>query len=140
MIGARGIVASVDGPYAEVRMEAAAGCGRCHEEGGCGGNNLGSMLCRTPRAYRVLNPSSAQVGEHVSIVIAGGVLRRTAFLAYGLPLALLFLGALAGNFVGGDLAAGLGALVGVLAGWLGAREIQRSRALDPGMQPYIVRD
>ena len=105
MIDAPGTITALDGEYVIVRMEE-TGCGRCHEDGGCGGNNLGKMFCSTPRTFRVLNPGAAGVGERVNVVIADGAIRRSALLAYGLPLVALFAGALAGLVLGGDGGAG----------------------------------
>lgn len=136
MTEAKGVVTALDGAYAEVRMDE-VGCGRCHEEGGCGGTNLATMLCRTPRVFRVLNPGGTQIGDHVTVVVAAGAVRRTALLAYGLPLAALFLGAFVGSAFLGDLAAIAGALVGLLGGWGVAHAVQRGRGLDVQSQPYI---
>ena len=36
----KGTITALDGDYALVRI-ADAGCGRCHEPGGCGGVNIG---------------------------------------------------------------------------------------------------
>ena len=62
MIDALGTITALDGKYALVLMDE-SGCGRCHEQGGCGGNNLGKMFCSTPRTFRVLNPRNSVIGE-----------------------------------------------------------------------------
>ena len=49
-IEASGTVARIDGDYAIVNMDQ-TGCGRCHEEGGCGGNNLGNLLTPVRRCF-----------------------------------------------------------------------------------------
>lgn len=136
MIEAKGTVVSVEGALAEVRLDE-TGCGRCHEEGGCGGHNLGAMLCRTPRIYRVDNPAKAQVGQRVTIVVAEGAVRRSATLAYGLPLFVLLLGAASGQVVSGELGAIAGAVLGLLSGWGVSRILQRKRATEGLHQPYI---
>ena len=69
MIEARGKIAAIDGDYALVSISD-TGCGRCHEAGGCGGNNLTQMLCTSPKTYRVLNPRQARVGDSVVVVVA----------------------------------------------------------------------
>ena len=79
-IEASGTVAQIDGEYAIVHMDQ-TGCGRCHEEGGCGGHNLGNLLCRSVRSLRVANPGQARVGDRVRIAVAVGALRRSASLA-----------------------------------------------------------
>jgi len=136
MIDAPGTITALDGEYAIVRMEE-SGCGRCHEEGGCGGNNLGKLFCNTPRTFRVLNPGASGVGDRVNVVIADGAIRRSALLAYGLPLLALFAGALAGLALGGDGGAMLGAVIGLSLSWLALRQMQRHAAPDARTQPYI---
>ncbi|MBK7898388.1 MAG: SoxR reducing system RseC family protein [Azonexus sp.] len=110
-----------------------AGCGRCHESGGCGGRNLARMLCSTPRVYRVANPRGAVVGERVEVGIADGAVRRGANLAYGLPLLGLVGGALVGSWMGGDTAAMLGSLIGLGGAWIVLRRFVRTQ-----VQPTII--
>ena len=137
MIDAPGTVTEVDGDYAIVLMDE-TGCGRCHEEGGCGGNNLGKMFCNSPRTFRVANPGKARVGDRVKVVIAAGAVRRSAALAYGLPLLALFAGALGGSALGGEQAAIAGALVGLLCSWLVLRYHARPGGKsDERSQPFI---
>jgi sigma-E factor negative regulatory protein RseC len=136
MIDAPGTITALDGEYAIVRMEE-TGCGRCHEQGGCGGNNIGKMFCNTPRTFRVLNPKKSIVGERVVIAIAEGAVRRGAMLAYGLPLLALFVGAFSGSVMAGESGAILGAIGGLLFAWLGLRYVHRNRTPDQHSQPYI---
>lgn len=117
MIEATGIVTALDGSHAIVLVEE-TGCGRCHEEGGCGGNNLGRMFCSTPKTFRVLNPEKAAVGDRVVVAVAGDAVRRSAVLAYGFPLLALFSGAIGGTFLAGETGAMIGAAVGMFAAWL----------------------
>jgi sigma-E factor negative regulatory protein RseC len=136
MIDAPGTITALDGDYAIVRMDE-TGCGRCHEEGGCGGNNIGKMFCSTPRTFRVLNPGHSVIGDHVTIVIAEGVVRRSAALAYGLPLLALIIGALAGSVLAGEIGAILGSLGGLLCSWLALHFAQLYIRPDQRTQPYI---
>jgi sigma-E factor negative regulatory protein RseC len=113
------------------------GCGRCHEEGGCGGNNIGKMFCTTPRTFRVLNPGHSDIGDHVNIVITEGVVRRSAVLAYGLPLLALILGALAGSKLAGEIGAIVGSFSALLCSWLALHFAQLKVRPDQRTQPYI---
>ncbi len=61
MTDAQGTVIALEGDEAVVRMDE-AGCGRCHEKGGCGGQNLGRMFCSTSPTYRLHNPGGLRVG------------------------------------------------------------------------------
>ena len=136
MIDAPGNIIELDGEYAVVRMDE-TGCGRCQEPGGCGGNNIGKMFCNAPRVFRVLNPERAAVGTRVMVVIAEGAVRRSAALAYGLPLLALFLGAFCGSALAGESGAIVGALAGLLLAWAGLRIAHRLQSSDGKFQPYI---
>ena len=113
---AHALVRSLDADMVEVEIE--QGCGRCHEEGGCGGQNLTQMFAAGPRHYRLRNTVAAGVGDRVAIAIAPGSVRRSANFAYGVPLAALFVGALAGGQLAGDGGAMLGAAAGLLLAFL----------------------
>ena len=132
----KGTITALDGDYALVRI-ADAGCGRCHEPGGCGGVNIGKMLCNEPQVFRVLNPRQGDVGQAVNIVIPEGAVRKGAFLAYGLPLLMLLIGAFVGVGVAGDPGAIVGALGGLVVAFPAVRLVQSGSAASSEFQPYI---
>lgn len=136
MIDASGTITALDGEYAIVRMDE-SGCGRCYEQGGCGGNNIGKMFCTTPRTFRVLNPGGSAIGDRVTIVIAGGAVGLSAAFAYGIPLLALFVGALSGSALAGEAGAILGSIGGLLSAWLGLRCAKVSGTQNQRHQPYI---
>ena len=81
-----GTVTAVDDEGATIRVDD-SGCGRCREPGGCGGNNLAQLLCRTPRTFRVPNPDRCTVGERVRVGVAEGSVASSAPVSYThLPL------------------------------------------------------
>lgn len=106
------VVRALDGETALVEVEA-GGCGRCHEKGGCGGQQLTQMFCSGPKTYRVDNSLGAKVGDRVTVAISEGSVRRTANLAYVLPLTATIAGSVLGSFFGGDLVAVAGAVSGL---------------------------
>ena len=136
MIDAQGTITAVNGDTADVLMDE-TGCGRCHEEGGCGGHNIGKMLCASPRTFRVRNPGHSVVGDRVTIVIAEGAVRRSAMLAYVVPLLALFVGALGGSALAGETGAIIGAVSGLLGAWLMLRYVQARSTPKRNSQPYI---
>ena len=136
MIDAQGTITAVNGDTAEVLMDE-TGCGRCHEEGGCGGHNIGKMLCASPRTFQVLNPGNSVVGDRVTVVIAEGAVRRSALLAYVVPLLALFIGALGGSALAGEFGAIIGAVSGLLGAWLVLRYVQSRSTPERNSQPYI---
>lgn len=135
MIDAKGTITAVDGDFAIVRMDE-TGCGRCHEHGGCGGNNLGQMFCSTPRTFRVLNPARAGIGDQVQVTIADGAVRRSAVYAYGFPLLALFAGAIGGAALAGEPGAIAGAFVCLLGAWFLLRRAQLRSKPDQRFQAY----
>lgn len=132
----KGTITALDGDYALVRI-ADTGCGRCHEPGGCGGVNVGKMLCSEPPVFRVLNPRQGDVGQAVNIVIPDGAVRKGAFLAYGLPFLMLFFGAFVGAGVADDPGAIFGALGGLVVAFPVVRLVQSGNAARTEFQPYI---
>lgn len=136
MAETKGMITALDGEYALVRIDD-TGCGRCHEPGGCGGVNIGKMLCAPPQVFRVLNRGKRDVNEHVSIAIPEGAVRRGAFLAYGLPLLMLLAGAFIGAGVAGDPGAIIGAVGGLVLAFTVLRLVQANKTTGAQFQPYI---
>lgn len=128
MLETRAIVVQVQGVDAIVEAKDGGGCGQCSSAGGCGSSNLSKMFCSSPRRFRVRNDAQARVGDEVLVVLADGVLLRSAFILYLIPLAMLFAGGALGVALSDDaasrdgyaaLGAGAGLLLGLaLAKWL----------------------
>lgn len=133
----RAVVRGLDGREAIVEVEQ-DGCGRCHEEGGCGGQHLTQMFCSSAKSYRVENTVNAEIGDHVTVAIAAGSVRRTANLAYGIPLVAVISGALLGMSLTGDIGAMLGAGAGLVLSFLYLRTRTRGDMENLGSRPYIV--
>ena len=133
----RAVVRHLEGESADVEIES-GGCGRCHEEGGCGGQQLTQMFCNGPKNYRVDNPIGASVGDQVIVAIAPGSVRKTANLAYGVPLLALIIGALIGSSVYGDPGGILGAVSGVVAALVYVRYFSDKKAGKLSPRPYII--
>ncbi|UCV01765.1 SoxR reducing system RseC family protein [Dechloromonas denitrificans] len=131
------VVRSVDGDQALVEVEQ-GGCGRCHEKGGCGGQHLTQMFCSGPKTYRVDNLVAASVGERVTVAIAAGSVRRTANLAYGVPLLSMLVGAALGTQIGGDLGAVLGAGGGLVLSVFYVRFRSRDGSGNFTERPHII--
>lgn len=133
MIETAGVVEACDDNKVLVRIEQ-KGCGRCHEEGGCGGNNLGNLLCKSPDSFWLKNPGGLAVGDAVTVALPDGALCKTVTRMYLIPL----LGLLAGAFIGislfGEFGAIAGAVLGLTGSWLGAR-----RRNGQSFEPFIKR-
>lgn len=133
----KAIVRNLDGKYVDVEVEQ-GGCGRCHEEGGCGGQQLTQMLCSGPKTHRVENTVGAEVGDRVTLAIAAGSVRRTANFAYILPLTVTISGALLGALFGGDANAMIGAGLGLTFAYLYVIARSHGNTEDPAERTHIV--
>lgn len=95
-------------------------CGACERKEACAvassgdllnGSDDGQLLC-------LANTIHAQPGDHVLVQIEGGAVWRAAWRAYGWPLLLALLAAIFLKYLtGSELLAGIGVLLGLLAGF-----------------------
>lgn len=131
------VVRALAGSQAVVEVET-GGCGRCHEKGGCGGQQLTQMMCSSPKTYHVDNPAGAAIGDRVTIAIAAGAVRRSANLAYVFPVVGLIAGAGLGSWAAGDPGAMAGAVAGLAAAWFLARSRSNRGAGNHDIRPHIV--
>ncbi|MBI4377807.1 MAG: SoxR reducing system RseC family protein [Nitrospinae bacterium] len=88
-----GIVIDTSGEFAKVEAKRSSGCEGCTSKDICkpGGNS--SMI------IEVLNPVHAQAGDRVQFEIGSGVLMKSAFIVYLIPIIFLLTGA----WIGGEL-------------------------------------
>ncbi|WP_319238594.1 SoxR reducing system RseC family protein [uncultured Propionivibrio sp.] len=133
MIETVGVVEACDSNKVLVRIEQ-KGCGRCHEEGGCGGNNLGNLLCKSPDSFWLKNPGGLAVGDAVTVALADGALYKTVIRSYLVPLLGLLIGAIVGMSMYEESGAIAGAILGLLVFWFGARSFGGS-----SFEPFIKR-
>lgn len=121
---------------------ASAGCGRCHEAGGCQSSILGKLFRTKSQRFRIANGIGAHTGDRVIVRVANGAALRAALLIYAMPVLLLLAGALVGTLYGGgdnkDLAAALGALLGMGFGIIAAFLLRRS-PVGRVQEPFLVR-
>ena len=76
------------------------------------------MFCNGKKIFHVDNAIGAAVGDRVTIAVAPGSVRRTANLAYVLPLIATIVGAALGASFGGDLSAIIGGAVALIISFL----------------------
>jgi sigma-E factor negative regulatory protein RseC len=141
MLQTRAIVIRLEGSEAVVEATRNGGCGLCDSKNGCGSGKLSQLFCTRPRRFVVHNEAGAGVGDEVQVSVADGALLRGAAVVYLLPLALLFAGGSLGSYwadgsaVSSDIWAASGALLGLLAGFVLARQLAMRRTLTA--QPVI---
>jgi sigma-E factor negative regulatory protein RseC len=118
-----GVVTRIEDAHAVVEIgPRTAGCGRCHEPGGCGAPSMGAAAKRK-RHYRLANTIGVRVGDDVVLTMADGALLKISFLAYLLPVALLITGAAIGTTLAptSDALALAGAVIGLAFGLVALR-------------------
>ncbi|MDR1162706.1 MAG: SoxR reducing system RseC family protein [Candidatus Accumulibacter sp.] len=130
MIDSTATVTALDGDCVVVRIDD-AGCGHCHEEGGCGSHRA----CAAPRTFRLPNPGGASVGDRVTILLPDGNLWRSALLAYGTPLAFVFFCAFVGERLGGEPLAILMAFCGLIFSFVCLKPLSRRAGTET--RPFI---
>lgn len=135
------IVARIEGDHAYVEV-GGAGCGRCHETGGCQSGILGQLFSSKPRQFRIANRIGAAPGDRVVVRVAEGATLRAALLTYVLPVLSLLLGAVAGTALGeagnNGAYAALGALAGLATGVLAGLTLHRAR-IGEIAEPVLIR-
>ena len=99
-------------------------CDHCPTPIGCQTGLLGQT--NQPRRYRMRNTLNLRVGDRVSLAVAEGTVFRAALASYGIPLLLVISGAVAGQWLAGDGASAVGALVGLAIGFLLLRHREQS--------------
>ena len=146
MIEEAGQVVDVQGAFAWIESERTSTCGACNVRKGCGTAVLAKVLGQRRIHLRVLNRINAQIGDAVVIGISESGLVRGSLAVYAVPLAGLFIGALAGNGLGyyvsqssSDLLAIAGAFMGLAAGLFWLKRFSRMTEKDASYQPVILR-
>jgi sigma-E factor negative regulatory protein RseC len=97
MIEESGVVVSIEGHYALVRIERRSVCGGCGANGACGTSLIERVFGRGSMQVRALNQAEASVGERVMLAISERGLLSASFAVYFMPLVGLIGGAFAGE-------------------------------------------
>ena len=109
------------------------GCQRCEAGQGCGGGLLGKLVGNRRIEIEVEHQiEGLAAGDAVVIGFPEATLLRGSLLAYGLPMLCLLVGAALGSWlIGGFVAAALGGVGGIAAGWLLARTLSAKMHIQP---------
>lgn len=126
MLEMRAVVVSVQGEQAEI-SPLGGGCGHCDDSNGCGSGKLSRMFCGSQtQKFMVRNQAGARVGDEVNVSLPEGILLRSSWRMYLLPLLLMLGGGLIGVSLAGetdnrDGFALLGSLIGLACGFAWGR-------------------
>ncbi len=107
----KGRITAIDPEITTIEIISEAACSSCHAKGLCslGDRKVKEVLVRTS----AWNPH--QIGDEVEVALRKAMGYKAVFIAYGLPLVVLFATLMILNMIGvGELYAGLGAIAAVL--------------------------
>ena len=142
MIEERAVVTETGQGYAWLDIRRRSACGGCRASDGCGTAALAKIWTGKRLRVRALADLPLRPGDEVIVGMADGALLRGASLAYLLPLALLFAGAILGQtafaFAGEELVVLCG-MLGLGLGFLAVRVLSRRFANDTRYQPVVLR-
>jgi len=124
----QGQVVGVEGGFVLVKTQRQSACGGCQSESGCGTSALAKLFSNTGSApIKVSNTLQAALGDQVILKLDESRLVLHAFMAYGLPLIGLFVGAIFFKSAGlsvldltdssAELTSILGGFIGLVSGW-----------------------
>ena len=111
----KGRIVAIDPDITTVEIIAESACASCHAKGLC---NLGDE-----KVKQVLVRTSAwhphQIGDEVEVVLKKAMGYKAVFIAYGLPLVVLFVALMVLGGLGvGELWSGIGAIIAVAVCYL----------------------
>lgn len=144
MIEERAIILSLDNQSddatATLEIERKTACGLCGQTRGCGNSIWGKLFAHQSTAFKARNSIHAKVGDSVIVGINEKALLKSALLLYMVPLGTLLIGALLATQVkASDGSAMLGALAGLLVGFLWVKGHTMSNNYFSLQQPVILR-
>ena len=146
MIEERAIILSLESEpsatdsTATLEIERKIACGLCGQTRGCGNSIWGKVFAHQSTAFKAQNSINAKVGDSVIVGINEKALLKSALLLYILPLATMLIGAiLATQIQDKNVYAMLGALAGLLLGFLWVKGHTMSSSYFKLQQPVILR-
>lgn len=115
-------------------------CGLCGKTRGCGNALWGKIFAHKAVDFKAENSIDAKVGQSVIVGIDEHALMKSALLLYMVPLASMLLGAvLLSQVSSSDLVAMLGAIIGLVVGYLWVRAHTAGHTYYQSNQPKILR-
>ncbi len=111
----KGRIVAIDPEITTIEIISEAACASCHAKGLCG---LGEQKVKRIEV-RTSAWTPRQVGDEVEVVLKKAMGYKAVFIAYGMPLVVLFVALMVLNALGvGELYAGLGAIGAVILCYL----------------------
>lgn len=143
MIQEQAVVISINQDVASLEIIRNKPCGLCGQTRGCGISIWGRLFGHRPNIFKAQNTINAKVDDLVVVGIEENALLFSAFVVYGVPLAILILGAAIANIavvdpMHTDRNAVFGALAGLFLGYLWLKGHHQSSNLDARYRPVIL--
>lgn len=143
MVEEQAIVISTDQNQAALEILRNKPCGLCGQTRGCGLSFWGKLFAHRANTFKAKNHIEAKVGDIVIVGVEESALLFSAVSVYGIPLLFLLIGAFLGNTFGDGLHADrnsvIGAVLGLLLGYLWVKGHAQGRSLDARYSPVILR-
>jgi sigma-E factor negative regulatory protein RseC len=125
---------------ATLEIERKTACGLCGKTRGCGNAMWGKLFAHKSSAFKAQNAINATVGQSVIVGINEQALLKSALLLYLLPLATMLIAAfIAMQIHSSDLSAIVGAIAGLLLGFIWVKGYSTSNQYFLLQQPVILR-
>ncbi len=143
MVEEQAIIVSTHQNQAALEILRNKPCGLCGQTRGCGLSFWGKLFAHRANTFKAKNHIEAKVGDVVIVGVEESALLLSAVAVYGIPLLFLLIGAFSGNALGDGLHAdrntALGALLGLLLGYVWVKGHAQGRSLDARYSPVILR-
>lgn len=129
MIEEQAVITKKQGELVTLEIERATACSLCGQKRGCGNATWGKLLGHDQHSVEVENTIEAKVGDLVMVGLEEKVMLNAAMMLYVMPLAGLMLFALLAHWLfGDDLSVILGAVLGLVSGFIFAKRFYRPQA------------
>jgi sigma-E factor negative regulatory protein RseC len=143
MIQENAIVVSIDKDIVSLEIVRNKPCGLCGQSRGCGISIWGRLFGHRPNLFKAQNTVNAEVDQVVVVGVEESALLWSSFAVYGIPLALLILGAILGstvffNALYADRNTAFGAVTGLFIGYLWLKGHNQGSRLDARYRPVIL--
>lgn len=143
MVEEQAIVISTDQNQAALEILRNKPCGLCGQTRGCGLSFWGKLFAHRANTFKAKNHIEAKAGDVVVVGVEESALLFSAVAVYGIPLLFLLIGAFSGNAFGDGLHAdrnsAIGAVIGLLLGYIWVKGHAQGRSLDARYSPVILR-
>ena len=145
MIEEQAIVVSVDKGFVNVETSSTSGCGSCQSAASCGAGLVSSLFGGKSRTLRIRNTVNARKGDTVTIGLNRLALVVASLMIYLLPLLMLIVGAITGEWLATMLAFNLIDLFSIIGGLAFAvlafilnRRVLSTGVMDRMIQPVLL--